>query len=287
MRLRVLVGRFGLGQLGREGIDVIMSLAGAVDAVGPEEPGVEPLRAVGRDALGGEHVAELVHEGAGVFLAIEIAALPAPVGPGAGQPVEHVAGAGLGAGALMLGQPGEGRLVGDRAPQEGGDGILLDLAQPRGHAGLAEIFLGQDVARHLAELRRHVDVGQSEDDRAVRVPDLAGRIAELDLRIRALARLGEAAFEAHFRRPSMSKCSTFPQAILANRRTRCRPHHAVRAGRSASLFPRLRRARLRPPRNGHTSLPPAAFPGIPSDRWYDSNSERQSPYLGIMLGCKH
>ena len=40
MRLRVLIGRFGLGQLAGLGVDVVVALARAVDAVGPEEAGV-------------------------------------------------------------------------------------------------------------------------------------------------------------------------------------------------------------------------------------------------------
>ncbi len=69
MRLRMLVGRLRLGQLAGEGVDVEMALAGAVDAVGPVQAGVEPLRRVRRDALGGEHVGELVAEGERVVLA--------------------------------------------------------------------------------------------------------------------------------------------------------------------------------------------------------------------------
>jgi hypothetical protein len=56
MRLRVLVGRFRLGQLAGE-VDIEVALAGTVDAVGPVQAGVEPLRGVRRDALGGQHVA--------------------------------------------------------------------------------------------------------------------------------------------------------------------------------------------------------------------------------------
>ena len=45
MRLRMLVGRLGFHQLVGEGIDVEMALARAVDAIGPVQAGVEPLRA--------------------------------------------------------------------------------------------------------------------------------------------------------------------------------------------------------------------------------------------------
>ena len=42
--LGMLVGGFGLGQLAREGVHIVMALAGAVDAIGPMQAGVEPLR---------------------------------------------------------------------------------------------------------------------------------------------------------------------------------------------------------------------------------------------------
>ena len=74
-------------------VDVVVPLPRAVDAVGPVQPGVEPLRRVRRAHLRREHVAHLVVVGAGVGLGGEVAALPAPVGPGAGQPVEDLPGA--------------------------------------------------------------------------------------------------------------------------------------------------------------------------------------------------
>ena len=67
----------------------------------------------------------------------------------------------------------------------------------RGHAGLAEILLREDVGRDLAPGRRNVDVLEPEDDRAVRIPDLAGRPAELDLRIGLLPGLGVTTFNPH------------------------------------------------------------------------------------------
>ena len=48
MRLRMLVGDFDLRQLAGVGIDVVMALRRAVDAVGPVQAGVEPLRRVRR-----------------------------------------------------------------------------------------------------------------------------------------------------------------------------------------------------------------------------------------------
>ena len=75
--------------------------------------------------------------------------------------------------------------------------MLLDLLQLRRHARLAEILLGEDVRGHLAELLGDVDSLQPEDDRAVRVLDLARRLAKGDRGVGALAGLGVAALELH------------------------------------------------------------------------------------------
>ena len=83
-----------------------MPLRRPFDAVGPVQAGVEPLRRVRGRHLRRQHVADLVVEGAGVGLGREVAALPAPVGPAAGQPAEHLAGVGFLAVA---------RIAGDRA----------------------------------------------------------------------------------------------------------------------------------------------------------------------------
>src|SRR5262249_15349591 len=91
MRLRMLVGALRGVHRSRPVIDVILALARAVDPIGPVETRVEPLRRVGRGLLGGEHVTELVEEGFGIRLAVEVAAFPAPIGPGAGEPVEYPA----------------------------------------------------------------------------------------------------------------------------------------------------------------------------------------------------
>ena len=99
--------------------------------------------------------------------------------------------------ALLLGQRGERVLVGDRAPQERGDGILLDLLQARRDAGLAEILLRQDVGGDLRPEFRHLDVVGLEHHRAVRIADLAGGQAERDVRVGRLAVLGVAPFNPH------------------------------------------------------------------------------------------
>src|ERR1700704_4182747 len=66
VRLRMLVGRLRLRQLAGLVVDVIVALARPVDAVGPVQAGVEPLRRVRRRHLHGEHEHELVIERAPV-----------------------------------------------------------------------------------------------------------------------------------------------------------------------------------------------------------------------------
>jgi hypothetical protein len=141
-----------------------MALARPIDAVGPVQAGVEPLRRIRRRLLRRQHEAELVEERLRVVLGGEITALPAPIGPGAGEPVENLPGVGLGDESLVLRQCRERRVVGLRTPQEGGDGVLLHAVQPRRNAGLAKVFLRQDVGRHLAPRGGDPDGVEAEDD---------------------------------------------------------------------------------------------------------------------------
>ena len=92
MRLRMLIGACRAGQLAGFVIDIVVTLAWPVDAIGPVHASVEPLWRVRCGHLRGQHVAHLVIIGAGVLLVGEIAALPAPVGPGAGKAVKHLLG---------------------------------------------------------------------------------------------------------------------------------------------------------------------------------------------------
>ncbi len=181
VRLRMLVGRFRFGELAGLPVDVIVALAGAVDAIGPVQPGVEPLRRVRRHHLLRQHVAQLVEEGAGVVFGGEIAALPAPIGPAAGEAIEHLLGRELADIALVLGQVGQRLGVGHRAPQPGRHGLFLDLLQPRGDAGFTEILLRQHVGGDLRPEFRHFDVFQAKNHRAVGVADLGCRQSEINL----------------------------------------------------------------------------------------------------------
>ena len=183
MRLRMLVGRFRLGELAGLPVDVIVALAGAINAVGPVQAGVEPLRRVRRDHLLGKHVAQFVMEGAGVFLGGEVAALPAPIGPAAGETIEHLLAGQFTAETFGFGQSGEGFGVGDRAPQPRRHGLFLDLLEDLGDARLAEIFLRQHVGGDLRPELRHLDVLEPEHHRAVRISDFARGQPEVDLGI--------------------------------------------------------------------------------------------------------
>ena len=183
MRLRMLVGGRRLRQLAGFEIDVEMALARPVDAIGPMQAGVEPLRRIGRHHLHRQHVAVLVEEGVRVGFRGEVAALPAPIGPGAGKPVEHLLAGGFADEALFLRQRGERLFVGDAAPQPGGNGLLLDLFQARGHARLTEIFLRQNVGGDLRPLLGHFHIVGVEDNRAVRIADFAHGEAKSDVRV--------------------------------------------------------------------------------------------------------
>src|SRR5207302_8272616 len=68
VRLRPLIGRSGGRGMAVTMVDVPMALARPVDAIGPMQACVEPLRRIGRADLRRQHEAELVVEGEGVPL---------------------------------------------------------------------------------------------------------------------------------------------------------------------------------------------------------------------------
>src|SRR6185437_7791691 len=131
---------------------------------------------------------ELVLEGARVGLGIEIAALPAPIGPGAGEAVEHFLGGVLAARLAAL-----RRL----APQEFRHALFGHRLQRHRHAGLAEIFLREHVAGDLAPALRNVHAGLGEHDRAVGISDLALGAAESDTFVGRLTLNRELTANAH------------------------------------------------------------------------------------------
>ena len=192
VRLGVLVGRGGLLQRPALVVDEVVPLGRAVDAVGPVEARVEPLRRVGRRDLERQHGDQLVVEGAGVGLGVEVAGLPAPVGPGAGEAVKHLPGRMLAArGCAACGVAGRrvvrvvigagGVRVGHAAPQPFGNVGLGHALAPGGDAGLAEVFLGEHVAGDLRPVGRDLDALLREHRRAVGIADLARGRAVGDL----------------------------------------------------------------------------------------------------------
>jgi hypothetical protein len=277
MRLRVLVGRLRFHHPAGLGIDVVVSLAGSVDAVGPVEAGVEPLRRVGRRHLHREHVAQLVEEGARALLRIEVAALPAPVRPGAGEAIEDLLRRVFGAVALALRQLFKRGLVGDRTPEPGGNPFLLHLLQPRGHARLTKILLRQHVGGDLGPEGRHLHRVRAEDHRAIRIADLARGYAEGNVRVGGLPVFRVAPLDPH----GVTLCCCPPRARalprLEGRRLSSLPPHrqwrrGIRCGRIKpaprlphALFDVLRRRTSiagfsfgRGSRCGAEPLPPAA-----------------------------
>ena len=201
MRLRVLIGAGSLYRLTGFGIDVIVALCGAVDAIGPVKARIEPLRRVRRGDLRGQHEAHFVIEGLGVFLAVEIAALPPPIGPGAGEPVENLPCILFRAETLFLRQRRQRVLIGHMPPQPGGDSLFLDRLQLRGDARLAEIFLGENVARNLAPLRRDLKAVQAEHGGTIRIADFARGRAKGNALIGAVPLDGEATLDTHVLAP--------------------------------------------------------------------------------------
>src|SRR5262249_23084595 len=133
-----------------------------------------------------------------------------PVGPGAGEPVEHLLGRRFADRALRLGHARQRLAVGCRAPKPRRDRRFLDLLQARRDARLAEIFLRQHVGGDLPPERPYLHVVRPEHHRTVRVADLARGQAEFDVRIRRLSVFGVAPLDPHF--SSSSAATDIPAA---------------------------------------------------------------------------
>src|SRR5690606_1624645 len=158
MRLGMLVSRLGAAQLSAAVINVEVSLAGAIDSIGPMQAGVEPLGGIRCSHLGRQHDAHFVEEGAGSAFGVEVATLPAPVGPGSREAIEALLRARFTAEAFFLRQLRQSFLVWPRPPQEGGHALFLNAGHMARHATLAKIFLRQDVACDLAPISRNLHV---------------------------------------------------------------------------------------------------------------------------------
>ena len=172
MGLRVFIGAFRFGQRAGLVIDIIVPLRRAIDAIGPMQARVEPLGAVRRSHLAREHEAHLVVIGLGIGLGGEIAALPAPISPGACQTVKHLFGRGFADNPLILRQIFQRGLIWHMAPQEFRNTRLFHALQAGRNAGLAKVFLRQHVRGHLAPALGHFDGIVLENDLAVGVANL-------------------------------------------------------------------------------------------------------------------
>ncbi len=186
MRLGVGVGVLGELELTGRVVRDPVPLRGAVDAVRPVEPGVEPLGAVGRAHLVRHHVREFVIERLCVLVAVEVAVALSPVLPAPREAVDD----------LPRG------FFGPRADLIGGRGIEPRRRQPvlaavLGDARLAKVLGDHDVGRELRPGLGHLRIGHLEDDRAVGVADLARPRRPVDGVERVLTILGELALDLH------------------------------------------------------------------------------------------
>ena len=127
-----------------------MTLGGAGDAVGEVHAGVEPLRAVRRGDLAGEHVDHLIVKGLSVVGGIEVVELLSPVSPASGEAVENLAGICF---ALFL--------RGDYGCVFTGVIGAADFAWRE--ARFPEVLLGKDIGCYLAPTGGDHDVFHEED----------------------------------------------------------------------------------------------------------------------------
>ncbi len=189
VRLGALVGRGRRLDLARLRVDVEVALRGAVDAVREVQPRVEPLGAVRRAALVGEHAAHLVVERLRVLRRVEVAVGLAPVAPAARQAVEDLPRVLLARRLRLAVLDARLRTLKDR----------LAVGADHRHAAAAEVLLGEDVGRDARPRGRHRDLVVLEDDAAVRVLDLRDAPIPGDALVGIPTGDGEAARDLHER----------------------------------------------------------------------------------------
>ena len=227
VRLGVLIGAGGFGQDAGLVIDIVVTLRRTIDAVGPMQAGVEPLRAVRGRHLAGQHKAHFVVIGFGVGLGREIAALPTPIGPSSGQTVKHLLGAGFTHDALFRRQLGQSLVIGDRAPQEFGHALFLHALQGRRDAGFTEILLRQNVRSDLAPARGHFDRLVAEHDLTIGIANL--RCGQLERHLPVCPSLSRGKLPLDLHAPSPSLCGgDFPPASCDPLRPTPVPHSPAR-----------------------------------------------------------
>ena len=165
------IGVGGGGELAALLVDEPETLRRAGDAVGVEQAGVEPLRAVRGGHLVGQHVLQLVLEGLGVVVGGEVVVLLAPMAPRIGEAVEHVFG-----GALRA-ENGVAVKIGDRVA------VFVHL----GDAGLSEILGDHDVGGDLGPGGGDFGILHLEHDGSVGVGDLGIASHPFDVAVRIVA----------------------------------------------------------------------------------------------------
>ena len=142
------VGILGAQSLAGAGIVVEMSLGGAGDAVGEIQSGVEPLGRIGGTHLVQQHVRQLIIKSLRIFGGIKVAMLFAPVAPAAGEAMDDLLCAALGAG--------------DDVALAVADGLAGFVGL--GDAGFAEVFAHHDVGGELRPLAGNLRIMHFEND---------------------------------------------------------------------------------------------------------------------------
>ena len=149
MRLRMLIRACRFGQFAGFEINIGVTLRRAINAVGPMQTGIEPLRRVRRAHLVGELIAHFIEESLRIGFGVKIAAFPAPIGPGACQTVKDLGRAGFADVAFFSRHFVKLGSVSGLTPEPGRDVLFLDRFKGNRNTGLAEIFLCQNVTRDL------------------------------------------------------------------------------------------------------------------------------------------
>ncbi len=172
------IGRTGFDHLVGKGVHVIMTLGGPLYAVDRVQARIEPLGAVGRGDLVGEHIEKFFIENLFVLGAVEITRLSSPKTPGIGQAVKNLPGIVLGS------RPAAG---------SGKDGLRFwQVLRPgkfrlSADSGLSKVFLGDYVGGYLAPEGGNDHVVHMENDLPVGIAYLAGPALPLNSFVRSFA----------------------------------------------------------------------------------------------------
>ena len=187
----------GFRQLAGFMIHIMVALCRAVDAIGPVQASIEPLRAVGRGHLARQHQLHFIQIGAGVSLSREVAAFPAPVGPCTGKAPEDLLGGRLATITLVLRHSLQRRLIGHAALEECRNAFFFHRLGGRGDTSLAKVLLRNHVRGNLAPTARNFDIVELEDNCPIRIADFRYRGCEIQVRIDICAVAGKSPFNLH------------------------------------------------------------------------------------------